>query len=55
MGNSQSSSNQKQASKVPLTSASIREAVRLWCEDPAQATAEHGRIEDWDTSEVTDV
>ena len=39
----------------PLTDDNIRAAVRLWCEDPAQATAEYGRIEDWDTSEVTDM
>jgi len=48
MANSQSRS-------IKLTDGTIRAAVRLWCEDPSQATAEYGHIEDWDTSEVTDM
>ena len=33
----------------------IRVAVQLWFNDPEQATAEYGRIEEWDTNDVTDM
>ena len=38
-----------------LTNENIRAAASLWCEDSAQATVEYGSIEEWDTSEVTDM
>ena len=39
--------------KRPITQHNIREAVRLWCQDPVEGTAWYGRIEEWNTSEVT--
>ena len=44
-----------QSRSIKLTDGTIRAAVRLWCEDPTQATAKYGHIEEWDTSEVTDM
>ena len=29
--------------------------MNLWCKDSTKATAEYGRIEEWNTSEVTDM
>ena len=56
MGNN----NQKQESTsknrfIKLTNDTITAAVRLWCEDPTQGTVQYGRIEEWDTSRVTDM
>jgi surface protein len=42
-----------QTSQPPIKD--IHVAVQLWFKDPAQATTEYGRIEEWDTSEVTDM
>merc|ERR1712100_966161 len=39
----------------PLSNAGLRTAVRLWRSDRAAALAEYGPIEQWDTSEVTDM
>ena len=38
-----------------LTNRSIRDAVRLWHRDRAIATTAFGRIENWNTSRVTDL
>ena len=37
----------------PLSNESIREAVRLWRHDQAQATEKYGPINKWNTSQVT--
>ena len=39
----------------PLSNESIREAVRLWRDDQAQATAKYNHINKWNTSQVTDM
>ena len=39
----------------PLSNASIREAVRLWEHDQAQATEKYNHISKWNTSQVTDM
>ena len=38
----------------PLSNESIREAVRLWRHDQAQATEKYNHINKWNTSQVTD-
>ena len=40
---------------MKLNNETIREAVKLWLEDEASATKKYGFINDWDTSEVTDM
>ena len=40
---------------MKLNNETIREAVKLWLEDEAAATKKYGFINDWDTSEVTDM
>jgi surface protein len=49
----ESSKFSMQTSQPPIGDISV--AVQLWLSDPEQATAEYGRIEEWDTSEVTDM
>ena len=39
----------------PLSNESIREAVRLWRDDQAQATEKYNHINKWNTSQVTDM
>ena len=39
----------------PLSNESIREAVRLWRHDQAQATEKYNHINKWNTSQVTDM
>ena len=39
----------------PLSDESIREAVRLWRHDQAQATEKYNHINKWNTSQVTDM
>ena len=39
----------------PLSNESIREAVRLWRHDQAQATEKYNHISKWNTSQVTDM
>ena len=39
----------------PLSNESIREAVRLWRHDQAQATEKYGHINKWNTSQITDM
>ena len=39
----------------PLSNASIREAVRLWRVDQAQATEKYNHINKWNTSQVTNI
>ena len=39
----------------PLSTESIREAVRLWRHDQAQATEKYNHINKWNTSQVTDM
>ena len=39
----------------PLSDGSIREAVRLWRHDEAQATEKYNHINKWNTSQVTDM
>ena len=39
----------------PLSNESIREAVRLWRLDQAQATEKYNHINKWNTSQVTDM
>ena len=39
----------------PLSNESIREAVRLWCHDQAQAIEKYNHINKWNTSQVTDM
>ena len=39
----------------PLSNESVREAVRLWRHDQAQATAKFYHINKWNTSQVTDM
>ena len=39
----------------PLSNESIREAVRLWSHDQAQATEKYNHINKWNTSQVTDM
>ena len=38
-----------------FTTASLRDAVSLWCSDRAAATLNHGPINMWDTSRVTNM
>ena len=45
----------KEKAFEPLTNKSIREAVRLWRHDQAQATEKYNYISKWDTSQVTDM
>ena len=52
--NNQKRSNQSQPIKK-LTDDNIRAAARLWCTERAQAMTVYGRIEEWETSEVTDM
>ena len=40
---------------IKFNNETIREAVKLWLEDEAAATKKYGFINDWDTSEVTDM
>lgn len=40
---------------MKLNNETIREAVKLWLEDEAAATKKYGFINDWDTSQVTDM
>ena len=45
---------QQQGDEFPvLSNESLRAAVQLWRTDRAQATAEYGPIEQWNTSQVT--
>ena len=39
----------------PLSNESIREAVKLWRHDQAQATEKYNHINKWNTSQVTDM
>ena len=39
----------------PLSDESIREAVRLWRRDQAQATEKYNHINKWNTNQVTDM
>jgi surface protein len=39
--------------RQPFTNASLKEAVKLWCEDKPAADANFGDISVWNTSEVT--
>ena len=39
----------------PLSNESIREAVRLWRHDQAQATEKYNHINKWNTSQVTNI
>jgi hypothetical protein len=41
--------------KNSLQLETIRVAVQLWFSDPDQGIAKYGRIEEWNTSEVTDM
>ena len=47
--------NNKNEVFPPLSNESIREAVRLWRDDQAQASAKYNHINKWNTSQVTDM
>ena len=56
MGNLQSDVSKKEMLEFPpLSNESIREAVRLWRHDQAQATEKYNHINKWNTSQVTDM
>ena len=40
---------------MALSNKGIREAVRLWRHDQAQATEKYNHINKWNTSQVTDM
>ena len=41
--------------KLSRSDGDIRDAVKLWCSDPAAAEAKYGHISQWDVSHVTDM
>ena len=41
--------------KLSRTDGDIREAVNLWCSDPAAAEEKYGHISNWDVSRVTNM
>ena len=40
---------------MKFNNETIREAVKEWCKDERSALKKYGHINDWDTSEVTDM
>ena len=40
---------------MKFNNETIREAVKEWCEDQESALKKYGDINEWDTSEVTDM
>lgn len=45
----------KQSRRIQFTDETIREAVELWFDDREQAMQQHGHINSWDVSLVTDM
>jgi hypothetical protein len=40
---------------MKFNNETIREAVKEWCEDQESALKKYGDINEWDTSEVTEM
>ena len=44
-----------QSANLTRTDDDIRAAVKLWCINPKEAQRKYGHINDWDTSQVTNM